>query len=930
MKKVQIFLPMTFGHFFIQILATLLLAGCAIKEEIPPPADLVCEYHTNPIGIDKVRPQLSWKILDYKKGTMQTAYEILVASSLENLNNNVGDMWSSGRVESDRSTFVEYQGKAPESRKTYFWKVKIWDNHHGESEYSAPAIFEMALLNKSDWKAQWISRDVAKTKADSLRSVMMRKEFSVDKPIKKARLYVTGLGNYVFYINGEKVGKDILTPGWTHYPKRLQYQVYDVTNFLRQGANAVGAMLGNAWWSGGLGWGKNPDSRKRYSFGPMKLFAQLEIEDQAGNIHTVATDTTWLWYDSPVLFNNLYDGVHYDARLEQPGWDNAGFDAKKWRKVALAPAEQSMLVVQQAPPIRAEQELTAVSITKVPNGNYVFDFGQNMVGWGKLKVQGEAGTEIKLKFAELLHDDGTVAQENLRSAKGTDIYILKGEGEEVWEPLFTYSGFRYVEIEGFPGEPNKETLKGVVFYSSAPWVGKFESSNQLINQIMKNITWGQRGNMHSVPTDCPQRDERLGWMGDAQTFSPTSYYNMGMTRFYEKWLHDITDSQDPSGYVYDVNPAIVVSGPSKPGWGDAAVIVPWVSYKFSGNKRILEENYDGMKAWVEFMRRHARDNIYIWSNPDSTFFGYADWIAVVKSPQKPISASYLFYSSKLLSQIAEVLGKVDDAKEYAQLAADVAVAYQHKYWDPQTMNYEGGTQTANLLPLGFGITPDSLKDKVVKNIVEAVKRRNGHPSTGFLGTQFILPMLSEYGHHDMAYKMINLRTYPSWGYMIEKGATTIWELWNSDTEPPEGMNSRNHYALGGIGEWVYGYLAGLKPDPEQPGFKHSIIAPMPVGDLTHAHASRDTDYGNLSVDWTLTADSLNLNITIPPNTSAMVKVPKTQYGFKLVDVDGNTFLRDGKRVVTHKTIEYTGNEDDGYVFEVGSGSYAFKAHKPGL
>ncbi len=924
MKKTLLINLSVAGRFFTLSVLVLLLSNCT-SQELTAPSDLICEYSQNPIGIDITNPQLSWKLPNTRKGMMQTAYEILVSSSMENLDKNNGNIWSTGKVESDQSLFVAFTGNALTSGNKYYWKVKYWDNQGGVSPFSAPASWEMALLKKSDWKAQWITRDDAKDNKVKQRSIMFREGFNLKSPVKKARLYVTGLGNYVFYINGKKVGKDILTPGWTNYTKRLQYQVYDISEMLVTGENAVGSMLGNAWWSGGLGWGKDPLSRKRYSFGPMKLLAQIEIEDESGNIQTIVTDDSWKWSESPVTFNNLYDGVHYDARLEQAGWNKPGFDESSWKNVTIPATETSMLVAQQAPPLRVERELTAQSITKVPNGNYVFDFGQNMVGWGKLTVSGKAGTKIKMKFAELLHDNGTVAQENLRSAKGTDIYILNGEGTEIWEPQFTYSGFRYVELEGYPGVPTKDALKGVVFYSSAPWIGKFESSNTLMNTLIKNITWGQRGNMHSVPTDCPQRDERLGWMGDAQTFSPTSYYNMDMTQFYEKWLHDITDSQDSSGYVYDVNPAIVVSGPAKPAWGDAVIIVPWVAYKFSGNERILRENYDEMKAWVEFMRRHAINNIYNWSNPDSTFFGYADWIAPVKSPQKPISASYLYYSSKLLSKIAAVLGKSDDAEEYGNLAKDVALAYQNKYFAKDSQNYEGATQTANLLPLGFGITPDELKPKVVENILAAVEKRDGHPSTGFLGTQYILPILSDYGHHDLAYKMINLLTYPSWGYMIEKGATTMWELWNSDTERPEGMNSRNHYALGGIGEWIFGYLAGLKPDIENPGYKRSIIAPMPIGDLTWAKASQKTGYGALSVDWKIDGNSFIMNVVIPPNTTSIVKVPKINFDFSSITVDGTEIFSEGKSFENFDTIKFLNENENSVDFEVESGSYSFVA-----
>jgi len=909
---------------FLHCLSTV-FSSCERKDLLPAPEELVCEYRTNPIGLDKAKPQLSWKIPVYGKGIMQSSYEILVASSPENLNEEKGDMWSSGKIDSDQSVFINYGGKPLASRGSYFWKVRYWDNQGGQSSWSAPSSWEMALLDPTDWEAKWITRTNARSKEDSLRSIMMRKEFVTDKTIKKARLYVTGLGNYVFYINGNKVGNDILTPGWTHYPKRLQYQVYDVTNLLQEGSNAVGAVLGNAWWSGGLGWGKDPNQRKRYSFGPMKLLAQLEIEDENGNQQTIVSDESWQWDESPITFNNLYDGVHYDARLEQEGWNEPGFDAMDWKAVSMAEKVSVMLVAQQGPTIQPEQELVAETITKAPNGNWVFDFGQNMVGWGKLKVAAKAGAEIKMKFAELLHEDGTVAQENLRSAKATDIYIAKNNREVTWEPIFTYSGFRYVEVEGLEEKPTEETLKGVVFYSATPRIGTFESSNELINQLMKNTSWGIRGNLHSVPTDCPQRDERLGWMGDAQTFAPTCYYNMEMTHFYEKWMKDIIDSQDESGYVYDVNPAIVVDGPAKPGWGDAVIITPWVAYKFSGNERILEENYEGMKAWVEFMRRHAKNNIYIWSNPDSTFFGYADWIAPVMSPKKPISASYLYISSKLLSEIANIIGKTEDAADYAKLAKDVAAAYQEKYFNDETQNYEGGTQTANLLPLGFGITPENLKEKVFENVVSAVNARGGHPSTGFLGTQYILPTLSDYGRHDMAYEMINLTTYPSWGYMVEKGATTIWELWNSDTERPEGMNSRNHYALGGIGEWVYGYLGGLKPDIQHPGFKHSIIAPQPVGNLNWAKTTRKTAYGDLLVDWKIEEAAFKMDVVIPPNTTAMVNIPKSGGDISTITVDGTEVFKDGTSTGSVDHLQFVEEDELGVSFKVMSGEYSFEA-----
>ena len=916
--------PIFYPHLMLKIMLALplvLFFACKpASEKLPAPVDLQTELQTNPLGIDRANPLFSWKMTQTRRGEAQSAYQVLVASSEDIIKKGQGDIWDSGKVDSDQSDYVKFSGAALKSKTTYYWKVKIWDEQGVETEFSEPATFEMGMMNPDDWQSTWIEKDSGENPS---RSTMMRKEFELEAKPVKARLYVTGLGTYVFYVNGKKVGKDILTPGWTDYPKRIQYQVYDITDLLDKGKNAAGAMLGNAWWSGGLGWGKNPEDRARYSKGPMKLLAQLEIQMSDGSTEVVGTDSSWKWHDSPVISNSLYDGVYYDARLEQSGWEKAGFDDDKWQQAKTTKDITAKLVRQQAPPIRVTEELKPVKITKLDNGHYVFDFGQNMVGWGKLKVKGDAGTKVELKYAELLHDDGSVAQENLRSAKGTDTYILKGEGEETWEPQFTYSGFRYVEVVGYPGEPSKDALTGEVFHTDAPWIGDFECSNEMINKINHLIIWGEKGNMMSVPTDCPQRDERLGWMGDAQMFAPTAFYNMDLTRFYQKWMKDITDSQDSSGYVYDVNPAIVVGEPAKPGWGDAVVVVPWVTYKFSGDKRILEDNYDGMKAWVEFMRSKARNNLYIWSNPDSTFFGYGDWIAPVKSPAKPVGVSYYYYSTKLLSKIAGIIGNTSDARQYASLANDIAKAYQAKYYDPGKENYEGETQSANILPLEFGITPEDLRSRIAKNIAEDVQAHDDHVTTGFLGTGYILNLLSENGYHDLAYKLMTQTTYPSWGYMVDHGATTMWELWNSDTEPPDRMNSRNHYALGGIGEWCYGFIGGLRPDIDHPGWKKSIIAPMPVGDLTSARASVLTHYGKLSDSWKLENGTFTMDVVVPPNTSALIEFPKLKFEQPAITLDGKGIFENGAASKEVEGVKFVSEDDSKIMFEVASGEYSF-------
>jgi alpha-L-rhamnosidase len=457
----------------------------------------------------------------------------------------------------------------------------------------------------------------------------------------------------------------------------------------------------------------------------------------------------------------------------------------------------------------------------------------------------------------------------------------------------------------------------MVIHSAAPVTFNFASSNDLINEIHKNITWGQRGNMHSVPTDCPQRDERLGWMGDAQIFAPTASYNMDMSRFFKKWMYDISDCQRDDGAVHDVNPAIVVSGPAKPGWGDAVNVIPWVVYQFYGDKRIIEENYDAMVNWVGYMSNQSKDYLYERS-------GYGDWIAVVESPKEPIGAAYFYYSTKLLAKMAGIIGKKDDEIKYNNLAEKIAHAFQKKFFDEESGQYKGATQTANLLPLAFGITPYKFGQRVVKNIVKDVKAKGNHPSTGFLGTAYLLPILSQYGEHELAYKVASQKKYPSWGYMVEKDATTIWELWNSDTQGP-GMNSRNHFALGSVGEWFYGWLAGIRPDIEVPGFKRTIIAPRPVGDLNWVKCEFESVYGSIRSDWEVKEGELEMKVTIPSNTTALIHIPVLDTPWSTIEESGRILIQNGEPVTTIEDLRLVETNDQATIFETGSGDYKFVA-----
>jgi alpha-L-rhamnosidase len=839
-----------------------------VMDELPAPTHLKVDLKTNPLGIDNPLPQFSWISEDTTQGAWQSAYQILVATSPEKLNRDQADVWNSGKIKSDQSAYISFSGKELSPAKRYFWTVRTWNREGHTSAFSEPAFFETAFLSKSDWKALWIGEDATQK---PLRSLALRKEFELPTSVESARIYVTGLGGYVLFINGEKVGDELLSPGWTHYPKKVQYQIYDVTQMLAAGQNALGAYLGNQWWSSGLGWGT---TNAVYSDGPLRLLAQLEITFTDGSKQTIITDESWKVNDSPVVENTLYHGEIYDARLEEDGWCNPRFDDSHWRSVILVDVPEDVrLVAQQAPPIRITEELTPISIDEVKPGVFVFDLGQNMVGSLRLKVNGKQGDKIVMKFAELIHPDGTVAQENLRSAKAVNTYILKGEDTEVWSPYFTYHGYRYVQVEGLTQNPDHTTLTGLVFHTDSEWTGSFACSDELLNRIQKNIFWGTRGNLMEVPTDCPQRDERLGWMGDAQIFAATANYNTNLATFWRKWQHDILDCQSPEGWVYDVNPAIVVDGPAKPGWGDAVVIVPWENYVFFGDKQILSESYEGMKAWVLYMQRQSRDDIYEWG--DGEWGGFGDWVPVENSPTKPIGGIYYYFTSHLMSKIANILGKKDDAAFFDSLSVRIATAYHNKYFLHDEGEYIGKTQTANLLPLAVGIVPQDLRKSVAGKIAQNAIARNNHLTTGFLGTKYLLPILSDYGYHDVAFEIAVQKSYPSWGYMIEQGATTMWELWNSDTEKPEGMNSRNHFAYGSVGEWYYSHLAGIKPVAEYPGFKKSIVAPKPVGDLTWVKADVGTIYGKLSSHWELKDNELLLNVRIPANTTSQIVLPKT-------------------------------------------------------
>jgi alpha-L-rhamnosidase len=874
--------------------------------------ELVCEYHTNPVGIDVEKPRLSWKILSDKENVLQTAYEIRVADSPSNLNRKNRLIWSSGKVNSDQSVNVEYRGPELEPMQRVYWQVRVWDNQNKATKWSEPAYWEMGILKPELWTASWITMENEKETEGSKPSHFLRKEFSAAKKVKSARIYASALGLYELYLNGEKVGDELFTPGWTSYKKRIQYQTYDVTDMVKTN-NALGAILGDGWYRGNIGF----RNQRNYYGDKLALIAQLQITYSDGTTETIGTDESWKATTGPIIFSDIYNGETYDARLEMPGWATTSFDDSSWGTVAKLDHPKDILIAPQGVPVKAVEEISPIEIITTPKGETVFDMGQNMVGWVRLKVKGSRGDAVTLKFAEVLDKEGNFYTENLRAAKATDVYILKGDGEEIYEPHFTFHGFRYVKLEDFPGTPHLDNITGVVIYSDMEPTGTFACSDSLINQLQHNIQWGQKGNFLDVPTDCPQRDERLGWTGDAQVFAPTAAFNFNVAPFYTKWLKDLAADQLPDGKVPHVIPDVLDGAGGSTAWADAAIIVPWQTYLAYGDKRILEEQYPSMKAWVEYMKNRAGDD-YLWIGDTH----YGDWLAFATTrsdypgattEKDLIATAYFSYSSGLLAKIAEILEKSGDAEKYSDLSEKVKEAFVKEFVTPSG-RLVSHTQTAYSLALAFNLLPENLIPKAAEYLAGDVEKFK-HLTTGFVGTPLLCKTLSNYGYEDLAFMLLNRKEYPSWLYPVTQGATTIWERW--DGQKPDGtfqnpgMNSFNHYAYGAIGEWLYTYVAGIQIDPENPGYKHFFLAPHPGGGLTNAKAVYKSMYGKIKSDWKIEGNQMVYDVTIPANTTATVTLPSAS--LDEVSLNDSPLKSDSEKNAQQK--------NDVVTLKLGSGEY---------
>ncbi len=877
-------------------------------------SNLICEYHTNPIGIDVQHPRLSWQLVSDEQNVMQTAYEIRVANNPSDLSKKSKWIWSTGKVPSDQSLDVVYEGPEIESMQRVYWQVRVWDNNNKVSKWSEPAYWEMGILKPEQWTATWITMENEPEKNGSLPAHYYRNEFESAKKVRSARAYVTSLGLYELYINGQKVGDQLFTPGWTSYKTRLQYQTYDVTGMIQQ-KNAIGAVVGDGWFRGNIGF----STQHNYYGEQIALLVQLKIDYTDGTSETITTDKNWKVSNGPIRESDIYNGETYDANQEMNGWTTTGFNDGNWKEVAVLNHSKSILIAPQGDPVKAVEEIKPIKQITTPKGEMVLDMGQNMVGWVRLKVQGKKGDVITLKFAEVLDKEGNFYTANLRSAKATDTYILKGNGEEIYEPKFTFHGFRFVMVEGMDRMPEMDQITGVVIHSDMEPTGSFSCSEPLINQLQHNIQWGQKGNFLDVPTDCPQRNERLGWTGDAQVFSSTAAFNFDVAPFYTKWMKDLAADQLPTGRVPHVIPDVLSGGGGSTAWADASVIVPWTTYLAYGDKRILEVQYPSMKGWVEYMKGRAGDD-NLWTGDTH----YGDWLAFATTrsdypgattEKDLIATAYYSYSSGLLAKIAAIIGKNDEARKYAQLSDDIKKAFVNEFVTPAG-RLVSNTQTAYCLALSFDLLPDNLVPEAAQYLAEDVKKM-GHLTTGFVGTPLLCKTLSDNGYADLAFMLLNRKEYPSWLYPVTQGATTIWERW--DGQKPDGtfqnvgMNSFNHYAYGAIGEWLYTYVAGIQIDPKAPGYKHFILTPHTGGGLTNATAQYKSLYGQIESAWKIEGNTLIYNVDIPANTTATIKLPKAS--LESVSINSSP-LKEEKS----KNIKET---KEGVSLDLGSGKYQF-------
>ena len=894
----------------IAFLSALLVFLCAQAQTTV--SNLRTENLTNPIGLDNTEPRFSWQLAGKGRNLSQSAYEIKVFAGHKTV-------WNSGKIASDASVHIPYRGAALQADLKYSWQVRVWDQAGKASAWSQVAFFQTGLLNSSNWRAQWIEAPFARDNNESP-SPFFRKSFKLTKKLAHATAYITAHGLYEAYINGKRIGDAWLTPGWTSYKKRLQYQAYDVTNLLQNGHNAIGAIVGNGWFRSILGW-KNQGNIYGNT---LALLLQVNIKYADGSSENIVTDESWKCASGEIQYSQVYNGEIIDARKQMAGWKTASYNDGNWQAVKTVSHPMDILVATVNEPVKKQETFKALQLITTPKGEKVIDFGQNLVGWVQVKVKGNAGDSIIIKHAEVLDKEGNFYIDNLRSAKAMAKYILKGGETETFHPYFTWMGFRYIKIEGSVTEIDPANFEAVALYSDMEPTGSFATSHPLLNQLQHNIEWGQRGNFLDVPTDCPQRDERLGWTGDAQAFARTAAFNMNVNNFFAKWLRDVEADQD-NGVVPHVVPNVLGKPSNSAGWADVATIAPWEMYLAYGDLRLLATQYNSMKAFVESMRRASKNDLW------NTGSHYGDWLfyqpvddrsgRAAVTDKHLIAQCFYAHSTQLLINAATVLGKSADIQEYTALLKKIKDAFNKEYVT-RSGRMVSSTQTAYVLALHFDMLPEAQRQPAAEKLVENIKSYGNHLTTGFLGTPYLCHVLTRFGADSTAYKLLLQETYPSWLYPVKMGATTIWERWDGikpdGSFQTPGMNSFNHYAYGAIGDWMYRKMVGLDTYEDGVGYKHIRVKPHIGGNLKKASASLKTYYGTLSNRWTIEDGGLEMEVEIPTNTRATIYIPANQ---------ATQIKESGRPLLEQKEIKLIGEEKGYIVVETGSGKYYFEVSK---
>lgn len=892
--------------------------------------NLKTDFRITPLGFDNPIPEFSWILQSTERGTMQTAYEIYVSDDSKKL--DAGNCWQSGKISGNQSFGIRYAGKSLQSFTRYFWKVRVWNQKGEASEWSQTSWFETSMMKPSDWKAQWISdqRPLPVNDEDFYKETpnpMLRKEINLKKEVKSARLYIAGLGYSIAYLNGQRIGDHMLDMPWTQFGKQVMYNTFDVTPLVRKGKNVVGVMLGNGWYNPmPLKLFRRWNLREYLTVGKPCAKAQIRIVYTDGSSETIVTDGSWKAGDGPVLMNSVYLGELYDARLEQKGWTEPGFDDSKWQKARVEAGPKGQLIAQYIPPVRATKILKPVKMTEPKPGVYLFDFGQNFAGVPRLKVKGPAGTVVTMRGGEDIHADGSLnyltviagqlkAMWNLRGGPGcpddpmmVNTYVLKGEGDEVFTPEFTFSSFRYLEVTGFPGKPDLNAVEGLRMNTDLQETGSFECSNVLFNQIQEVTKWTFLSNVYSVQSDCPAR-EKLGYGADIVTTAEAFSYNFDMSSFYRKAVQDFVNDVRPNGGMSEIAPNIGINGESmggetgSPGWQLAYPFGLKVLYDYYGDRSFAEKNYETLKRQVEFMHSVTPDHIVQKC--------ISDHESIDKRPVELSATAFYYHHVLILKEFASILNKKEDLETYTKLASEIKSAFVKKFLKPGTGVFDNGTQAAQLISLYYNLVPENEKAAAVDHLLlEIYNKHKGHLSTGIFATKFMFDFFREQNRNDVSYTVANQRDFPGWGNMLANGATTLYESW----QYPDTVNSQNHPMFGSISEWYYKSLLGI--NAKSPGFTNFEIKPQPAGDLTWAKGHYDAVVGRISTDWKIAGTRFFLNVTVPANTRARIFVPSLPKSAVLESG------KDANQSTGLKFIEFS----DGYaIFEAGSGDYSFES-----